>query len=91
MLLDQHQREEFAKRIAAAAEVSDSFEGKKFVENFKYLSGIKMTKEGEDKIAEWIKYSSGAQSKMRAAIKQNFSSPRAVYDVLIAEVKPPLN
>lgn len=91
MLLDSYQREEFAKSIVGAANLAGSSEGEKFIEKFKYTENIKMTEIGKHKIIDWIKYGSGALGKTRSFIKANYSNPKAVYDFLVEEVKPPLN
>jgi hypothetical protein len=90
MLLVQSQREDFARRIVSEAGLAGSFEGNKFIENLKYADGIKMTRIGEEKIVEWIKYRSGAKDLVRQSIKRNYQDAKSVYNLLLKEVNPPL-
>lgn len=89
-LFDPYQREDFAKAIVEASNLSGSTEGPEFVQNFKQLQNIKMTLYGQDQIVQWIKYSNGALGATRSQIKSNYRSPHTVYDFLLKEVNPRL-
>jgi len=90
-LLTQSQREDLAEAIVKAANMEGTFEGDKFIENLTYTQGIKMTESGKNKIADWIRYSNGAMGKTRDAIKRDYNNPKNVYNMLVQEVRPPLD
>ncbi|MFH1183330.1 MAG: hypothetical protein V1690_03650 [Candidatus Moraniibacteriota bacterium] len=86
MSLDKYQREEFAKNIVSAADLSGSFEGDEFVGHFREFQGVNVSNFGQNQITDWIKYEK--KSEARNFIKHNTKNPKAVLDYLIKNVNP---
>jgi len=86
MYFEKEKRQKFAGIIVAAASISGSYEGDKFIEKFSEIQGIKGSDLWINKVAEWIKY--GHPKEIAGLIKTNYNNPKIVFDYLSEKVKP---